>query len=109
MASRETMRVSVGQGLFSNTSIQTANNAQELFLKAALVDKDPNVSLPQFTSCSPGWVKYLEHFYPEYIPNVSSAKSPQQMFGALIKTYYAELNHLDPKDIVTVALMPCSA
>ena len=65
--------------------------------------------LPQFTSCSPGWVKYLEHFFPEAIPHLSTAKSPQQMFGALIKTYYAELNHLDPKDIVTVALMPCSA
>ena len=65
--------------------------------------------LPQFTSCSPGWVKYLEHFFPEFIPHLSTAKSPQQMFGALIKTYYAEMNHLDPKDIVTVALMPCSA
>jgi NADH-quinone oxidoreductase subunit G/[NiFe] hydrogenase diaphorase moiety small subunit len=54
-------------------------------------------------------VKYLEHFYPEYIPNLSSAKSPQQMFGAVIKTYYAKLNNIDPADIVTVALMPCSA
>jgi NADH-quinone oxidoreductase subunit G/[NiFe] hydrogenase diaphorase moiety small subunit len=54
-------------------------------------------------------VKYLEHFYPEYIPNVSSAKSPQQMFGAIVKTYYAQQNGIDPKDIVTVALMPCSA
>jgi NADH-quinone oxidoreductase subunit G/[NiFe] hydrogenase diaphorase moiety small subunit len=75
----------------------------------ALVQKDASVALPQFTSCSPGWVKYLEHFYPEYIPNVSSAKSPQQMFGAVIKTYYAKLNNIDPADIVTVALMPCSA
>jgi NADH-quinone oxidoreductase subunit G/[NiFe] hydrogenase diaphorase moiety small subunit len=79
-----------------------------LRLKKALVDGKP-VALPQFTSCSPGWVKYLEHFYPEYIPNVSSAKSPQQMFGAIIKTYYAQKNGIDPKDIVTVALMPCSA
>jgi NADH-quinone oxidoreductase subunit G/[NiFe] hydrogenase diaphorase moiety small subunit len=77
-------------------------------LYAALVKKEP-VALPQFTSCSPGWIKYLEHFYPEYIPNLSSAKSPQQMFGAVIKTYYAKLNAIDPKDIVTVALMPCSA
>jgi iron-only hydrogenase group A len=67
------------------------------------------VAFPQFTSCSPGWVKYLEHFYPEYIPNLSTAKSPQQMFGAVIKTYYARLHGIDPKDIVTVALMPCSA
>jgi iron-only hydrogenase group A len=77
-------------------------------LYKALVKKEP-VAFPQFTSCSPGWVKYLEHFYPEYIPNLSSAKSPQQMFGAVIKTYYAKLNNLDPNDVVTVALMPCSA
>jgi len=79
-----------------------------LRLHQALVQKKP-VALPQFTSCSPGWVKYLEHFYPDYIPNLSSAKSPQQMFGAVIKTYYAKLHGIDPKDIVTVALMPCSA
>jgi NADH-quinone oxidoreductase subunit G/[NiFe] hydrogenase diaphorase moiety small subunit len=79
-----------------------------LRLQQALVKKEP-VALPQFTSCSPGWVKFLEHFHPDYIPNLSSAKSPQQMFGAIIKTYYAQLNHIDPKDIVTVALMPCSA
>ena len=80
-----------------------------LRLRDALVDKKPEAVLPQFTSCSPGWVKYLEHFYPEMIPNLSSAKSPQQMFGAVIKTYYAKLHGIDPADIVTVALMPCSA
>jgi iron-only hydrogenase group A len=74
----------------------------------ALVKKE-KVSLPQFTSCSPGWVKYLEHFYPEYVDNLSSAKSPQQMFGALIKTFYAKKKGIDPKDIVSVAVMPCSA
>jgi NADH-quinone oxidoreductase subunit G/[NiFe] hydrogenase diaphorase moiety small subunit len=74
-----------------------------------LVLKDDQAVFPQFTSCSPGWVKYLEHFYPEMIPNLSSAKSPQQMFGALIKTHYAKLAKLDPSDIVTVALMPCTA
>ena len=79
-----------------------------LRLHRALVEKEP-VAFPQFTSCSPGWVKFLEHFYPEFIPNLSSAKSPQQMFGAVIKTYYAQQNHIDPADIVTVALMPCSA
>lgn len=78
-------------------------------LYRAVVGKDTTVVLPQFTSCSPGWVKYLEHFFPEFIPNLSTAKSPQQMFGALLKTYYAQQNGLDPKDIVTVALMPCSA
>jgi NADH-quinone oxidoreductase subunit G/[NiFe] hydrogenase diaphorase moiety small subunit len=80
-----------------------------LRLHGALVKKDPAMTLPQFTSCSPGWVKYLEHFYPEMIPNLSSAKSPQQMFGAVIKTYYAKLHGINPEDIVTVALMPCSA
>ncbi len=79
-----------------------------LRLHKALVKKE-EVAFPQFTSCSPGWVKYLEHFYPEYIPNLSSAKSPQQMFGSVIKTYYAQQNNIDPADIVTVALMPCSA
>jgi len=77
-------------------------------LHEALVEKK-NISIPQFTSCSPGWVKYIEHFYPEYLPHMSSAKSPQQMFGAVIKTYYAKINNIDPADIVTVALMPCSA
>ena len=78
-----------------------------LRLKSALVDKDPNVKLPQLTSCSPGWVKYIEHFYPEYLDHLSSAKSPQQMFGALIKTYYAQKVGVDPADIVSVAVMPC--
>jgi len=75
----------------------------------ALVQKDTTVALPQFTSCSPGWVKYIEHFYPEYLPNMSSAKSPQQMFGALLKTFYAKKIGVDPKDVVSVAVMPCSA
>ena len=78
-------------------------------LYGALVQGDATVALPQFTSCSPGWVKYLEHFYPEYLPNASSAKSPQQMFGALIKTYYADKMGWDPATIVSCALMPCSA
>ena len=78
-------------------------------LYKALVEGDTSVALPQLTSCSPGWVKYCEHFYPEFIPNLSSAKSPQQMFGALIKTFYAEKLGLDPANIVSVAFMPCSA
>ena len=80
-----------------------------LRLYKALVQGDTSVALPQFTSCSPGWVKYCEHFYPEYIPNLSSAKSPQQMFGALIKTFYAEKMGVDPAKIVSVAVMPCTA
>jgi NADH-quinone oxidoreductase subunit G/[NiFe] hydrogenase diaphorase moiety small subunit len=78
-------------------------------LHKALVQKDESVALPQFTSCSPGWVKYIEHFYPDMLANVSSAKSPQQMFGSIIKTYYAEHTGVDPENIVSVALMPCSA
>jgi len=65
--------------------------------------------LPMFTSCSPGWVNYLELYYPEFIPNLSSCKSPQQMAGALIKTYYADKLKLDPKSIVSVSIMPCIA
>ena len=80
-----------------------------LRLYKALVEKDEKIKLPQFTSCSPGWVKYIEHFYPEFLDNMSSAKSPQQMFGALIKTFYAQKAGIDPANIVSVALMPCSA
>lgn len=65
--------------------------------------------LPLITSCSPGWIRYCEQFYPEFIPNISSCKSPQQMYGALVKTYYAKLKNIDPKDIVTVSIMPCTA
>ncbi len=78
-------------------------------LKKSIVDKDKSVKLPQFTSCSPGWVKFIEHFYPEYLDYLSTAKSPQQMFGSVIKTFYAQEAGIDPKDIVTVALMPCAA
>jgi len=78
-------------------------------LKKAIVDKDQSVMLPQFTSCSPGWVKFIEHFYPEYLDYLSTAKSPQQMFGAIMKTFYAEQAGIDPANIITVALMPCAA
>ena len=65
--------------------------------------------LPLITSCSPGWIKYCEYHYPDMIPNLSSCKSPQQMFGALTKTWYAEQNGIDPQDIVVVSVMPCTA
>ena len=65
--------------------------------------------LPLITSCSPGWIKFCEHYYPEFVDNLSSCKSPQQMFGALIKTYYAQKAGLDPKNIVVVSVMPCTA
>lgn len=80
-----------------------------LRLKSVLADNDKSVRLPQFTSCSPGWIKFIEHFYPEKLSHVSSAKSPQQMFGAIVKTWYAKRNKIDPKKIVSVSLMPCSA
>ncbi|MBN1514681.1 MAG: iron hydrogenase small subunit [Phycisphaerae bacterium] len=80
-----------------------------LRLHKNLVQGDSSLPLPQFTSCSPGWIKYVEHFYPQYLPHVSTCKSPQQMFGALIKTWYAQLHGIDPAGIVSVALMPCSA
>lgn len=78
-------------------------------LKRAIVDKDETVKLPQFTSCSPGWVKFIEHFYPEHLDYLSTAKSPQQMFGAIIKTFYAQEAGIDPANIVSVAVMPCAA
>jgi NADP-reducing hydrogenase subunit HndD len=65
--------------------------------------------LPMITSCSPGWIKFCEHFYPEFIPNLSSCKSPNQMQGAITKTYFAKKNGLDPKDIFVVSVMPCTA
>jgi iron-only hydrogenase group A len=65
--------------------------------------------LPLITSCSPGWIKFMEHFYPELMENVSTCKSPQQMFGAVAKTYYAQKLGIDPKDMVVVSIMPCTA
>lgn len=65
--------------------------------------------LPLITSCSPGWVKFCEHYYPEFIPNLSSCKSPQQMFGAIAKTWYAKKMGIDPKNIFVVGIMPCTA
>ena len=65
--------------------------------------------LPLITSCSPGWIKFCEHFFPEMIDNLSSCKSPHEMLGAMVKTYYAEKEGLDPKDIVVVSIMPCTA
>ncbi len=65
--------------------------------------------LPMFTSCSPGWVKYIEHNFPEMLPNVSTCKSPMQMEGAIVKSYYAQKAGIDPKDIVVVGVMPCTA
>lgn len=83
------------------TIVEEANEFIERFTKGE--------NLPLITSCSPGWVKFCEHFYPEFTDNISSCKSPQQMFGALYKTYFAEKNGLDPKDICFVSVIPCTA
>jgi iron-only hydrogenase group A len=66
-------------------------------------------TLPMITSCSPGWIKFCEHFYPDLLNHLSTCKSPQQMFGSLAKTYYAEQAGIDPKDMVVVSIMPCTA
>ncbi len=65
--------------------------------------------LPLITSCSPGWIKFCEYYFPDMVENLSSCKSPQQMFGALVKTYYAEKMGIDPKDLFVVSIMPCTA
>ena len=77
-------------------------------LKKALVDKAP-VALPMFTSCSPGWIKFMEHYYPDMTDCLSTCKSPQQMFGALAKTYYAEKIGKKPQEMFVVSIMPCTA
>ena len=66
-------------------------------------------ALPMITSCSPGWIKYCEHYFPEFTENLSTCKSPQQMFGALVKTYFAQKEGIDPKDIYFVSAIPCTA
>jgi NADP-reducing hydrogenase subunit HndD len=77
-------------------------------LKEALVD-GKQVALPMMTSCSPGWIKFQEHLYPDMLENLSTCKSPQQMFGPLAKTYYAEKVNKNPADMVVVSIMPCTA
>ncbi len=77
-------------------------------LKKALVEKKP-VALPMFTSCSPGWINFAEFYFPQFLPNISTCKSPQQMFGAVAKTYYAQKIGRKPEEIVVVSVMPCTA
>ncbi|HOL62196.1 MAG TPA: NADH-dependent [FeFe] hydrogenase, group A6, partial [Elusimicrobiales bacterium] len=71
--------------------------------------KSGKKDMPMFTSCCPGWVKYVETFCPDFIPNLSTCKSPHQMLGSIIKSYYAKKNKIDPKDIIVVSIMPCTA
>jgi iron-only hydrogenase group A len=77
-------------------------------LKRALVDKE-EVALPMFTSCSPGWISFMEYFYPDMLPNLSTCKSPQQMMGAMVKTYYARKLGKKPEEMFMVSVMPCTA
>lgn len=77
-------------------------------LTKAVRDKQP-VSLPMLTSCSPGWIKYLEHEFSGLLPHLSTCKSPQQMFGAIAKTYYAQKAGINPENIIVVSIMPCTA
>lgn len=75
-----------------------------------LIDRIKNGKpLPMFTSCCPGWVKFAEHYYPEILPHLSTCKSPQEMFGALLKTYYCEKNGIDPENLFVVSVIPCTA
>ena len=77
-------------------------------LKKKIVDKE-EIALPQMTSCCPAWIKYCEHFYPYFLANISTCKSPQQMFGAAAKTYYAEKEGKKAEDLFVVSVMPCTA
>lgn len=77
-------------------------------LKKALVDGE-QVALPMFTSCSPGWIQFMEYYYPDMLSNLSTCKSPQQMMGALVKTYYAQKLGKQPEDMFMVSVMPCTA
>ncbi len=77
-------------------------------LKKALVDKE-DVALPMFTSCSPGWIQFMEYYYPDMLKNLSTCKSPQQMMGAMVKTYYAQKLGKKPEEMFMVSVMPCTA
>lgn len=77
-------------------------------LKKKILDGE-DIPLPMFTSCSPGWIKFMEYYYPEMLGNLSTCKSPQQMFGAVAKTYFAKKIGKDPKDVIVVSVMPCTA
>jgi len=94
-----------------SADITTVEEGAELLLrlKQAYTQNSPDGLLPMFTSCSPAWIKFMEHLYPEYLSHLSTCKSPQQMFGALAKTYYARKMGLDPEKVVTVSVMPCTA
>ena len=90
---------------FAKSVEEAAENPR---LKKVLVDGE-QVALPMFTSCSPGWIQFMEYFCPEMLPNLSTCKSPQQMMGALVKTYYAEKLGKRADELFMVSVMPCTA
>ncbi|MBR0599336.1 NADH-dependent [FeFe] hydrogenase, group A6 [Sinanaerobacter chloroacetimidivorans] len=90
--------------LYSQKVIDT-----EKLEKLGFKPTDTGPTLPMITSCSPGWIKYIEHYYPEQIEHLSSCKSPHMMLGALCKSYFAEKIQVDPKDVFVVSVMPCTA
>jgi len=92
----------------ADLTIMEEGNELLIRLKRALVDKEA-VALPMFTSCSPGWIKFMEYYYPDMLPNLSTCKSPQQMFGAVAKTYYAQKLNKRPEEIFVTSIMPCTA
>ena len=89
------------------TIVEEANELLHRLTRALVHGEE--VALPQFTSCSPGWINFAEHFFPDMLENLSSCKSPQQMFGALAKSYYAEQLGIDPAKMTVVSVMPCTA
>ncbi len=89
------------------TIVEEANELLHRLTRALVHGEQ--VALPQFTSCSPGWINFAEHFFPDMLENLSSCKSPQQMFGALAKSYYAEQLGIDPAQMTVVSVMPCTA
>ena len=92
----------------ADLTILEEGNELLMRLKKALVDKVP-VALPQYTSCCPAWIKFAEYFHPDILPNLSTTKSPQQMFGAVAKTYWAQMIGKKPEEIYVVSVMPCTA
>ncbi|MCX6286095.1 MAG: NADH-dependent [FeFe] hydrogenase, group A6 [Bacteroidetes bacterium] len=94
-----------------SADITTIEESAELLdrLRKKMDFHDDTVKLPMITSCSPAWIKYCEHYFPDLLPHLSTCKSPQQMFGVLAKTYYAKKRQIKPENIVTVSIMPCTA
>jgi NADP-reducing hydrogenase subunit HndD len=94
-----------------SADVTTMEESAELLSRLQKVNQHPDSGglLPMFTSCSPAWIKFIEHMYPDYLSHLSTCKSPQQMFGVLAKTYYARKTGLSPDKVVTVSVMPCTA